>query len=173
MIKKVIREMMLIKRDALSQDDVLKKSAALVKKIQASERYKNAQTVGLFYPMRNELDLRELLKDQNKTFFFPKVEGDMLQFYEVDDQTTFIKSAFGVLEPSQAKPMEKTIEYLIVPALAISKSHHRIGYGKGFYDKYIKNHPQSFTLGVIYDFQEVEGIETEAHDQVLNAYIKI
>ncbi|MFU8793043.1 MAG: 5-formyltetrahydrofolate cyclo-ligase [Acholeplasmataceae bacterium] len=173
MTKKAIREMMLTKRDALSPDEVLKKSQALVQIIKASKLYQNAQTVGLFYPMRNEIDLRELLHDHDKTFFFPKVEGHMLQFYEVDNQTAFAKSAFGVLEPMDAKPIDQSIDYLIVPALAISKDKHRIGYGKGFYDRYIESHPHAYTVGVIYDFQEIETMKADAHDQALNDYIKI
>ena len=61
---------------------------------------------------------------------------------------------------------------MIVPALAISPSRDRVGYGKGFYDKYIKSHHIKYTLGVIYDFQEVKHIDTTSDDQRLDQYIK-
>ena len=61
---------------------------------------------------------------------------------------------------------------MIVPALAISKNNSRVGYGKGYYDRYIKDHKIKYKLGVIYDFQEVDEIETTPLDQKLDEYIK-
>lgn len=164
---------MLSLRNQLSEKEVITKSQAMVKIIKDLDIYKKSKTIGLYYPMRNELDLRGLLNDSDKTFYFPKVIGDQLAFYQVDAKTTWMKSAFGVLEPKDAYKMDQTIEILIVPALAISHNNHRVGYGKGFYDRYIKDHHKTYAIGVIYAFQEIKDIDSEAHDQRLDTYIKI
>ena len=173
MTKIEIRTLMQSKRNELDEHTVKEKSQKLNGIINAHQAYQKAKSVGIFYPMRNELDLMHLQKDPHKIFCFPKVEGNNLVFYEVDQHTTFEKSRFGVFEPTNAQPIKQPIDLLIVPALAISKEKHRIGYGKGFYDRYIEKNKPKYTLGVIYDFQEIDTFETNANDQMLKAYIKV
>ncbi len=167
-MKQYIREQMLLLRKQLNQDLKLKYDQFIIKKIRNDQAYKEAQVVGIYMPMRYEIDILELLKDQ-KTFVIPKVETNDLKFYRYDRHVLLAPSTFGVLEPKDNNyPFDQQIDYMIVPALAISKDMYRIGYGKGFYDRYlIKNRPKK-VVGVVYPFQYIESFEVDAHDQVLD-----
>jgi 5-formyltetrahydrofolate cyclo-ligase len=121
--------------------------------------------------MCSEIDLRGLMSE-DKTFVFPRVDKDVMHFYKYDDQTAFIKSKFGVMEPEGHITYDNQIDYLIAPALAISKDKYRVGYGKGYYDQFLIRSRPKRVVGVIFDFQEVEYIETNPFDQKLDDYYK-
>ncbi|MFA7422287.1 MAG: 5-formyltetrahydrofolate cyclo-ligase [Acholeplasmataceae bacterium] len=172
MTKKEIRTKMILLRKNQQTKDRRIKNSSIIEQIKKHEKFMNAKTVSIFYPMADEINLLELLKT-DKTFLFPKVIKTDMEFYVYHKNMKWTKSSFGVMEPHDEEQMYRdSIDLMIVPALAISKDRSRVGYGKGFYDRYIKNHDIKYTLGVIYDFQEVEHIETTPLDQRLDAYIK-
>jgi 5-formyltetrahydrofolate cyclo-ligase len=67
--------------------------------------------------------------------------------------------------------MDDTLELIIVPALAVNKDGHRIGYGKGFFDQFIKSHSHIKTLTVVLDFQVINELPIEKHDQQVQTLI--
>jgi len=75
-----------------------------------------------------------------------------------------------VMEPMEGDIVDLEIDYMIVPALAILKSGYRIGYGKGYYDQFLKRIRPHRAVGVIYGFQEIDSFEIAEHDQPLDAY---
>lgn len=170
-MKNDIRKMMLERRQSLSHDDKKRFDAKILKCIRDDNKYQQAKTVALFYPMPSEIDVLDLLKD-NKVFLFPKVVGNDIEFYPYHANMRFIKSAFGVKEPAEGHPYHMTIDYMIVPALAIDKEGYRIGYGKGFYDKYLNKRRPKTTIGVIYPFQFIDYIDRDKYDQKLDGYVK-
>lgn len=171
MTKKEIRTHILSKRALMTRDEVFDRSDAIVEKIKHDRRYVDAVTVALFYPMRNEINLLSLLKD-DKTFLFPRVEKDGIHFYQYQQDMHFIQSTFGVLEPDgKTKEYQDGIDYMLVPALAISDNLYRVGYGKGFYDRFVNAHRPKSTIGVIYDFQKINHFNHDPHDQQLDDYI--
>lgn len=171
MTKAELRQLMITKRNQLTQPEVLERSKNIVDHIRFDHRYQAAQTVALFYPMGNEVNLLELLHDQ-KTFLFPKVESDGLHFYRYEKPMTWVKSKFGVMEPEGHTPSITHIDYMIAPALVISRSKYRIGYGKAYYDRYLHLHRPKHVVGVIYDFQEVDEFDIDDHDEPLDDVIK-
>ena len=171
MNKKEIRNLMRQKRDRISDEERMRRTSKICHQIQKDLDYQNATTVAIFYPMGNEIDLRGLITE-DKTFVFPRVEKDGIHFYPYTDQTKFHQSPFGVMEPEGHLALDETIDYMLTPALAISKDGYRIGYGKGYYDQFLLKFRPKRVMGVIYDFQEVEPFNTDAHDQKLDAYYK-
>lgn len=172
MTKKELRILMLKKRSEMNIDLLFKQSASIVDQIRQDEDYIKAKRVALFYPMQTEVNLLSLLEDQDKEFCFPKVCGSHLHFYPCDKDQSFIKSSFGVMEPQGGKICDDHIDYMLAPALAISIDLYRIGYGKGFYDGFLKTHRPKKVMGVIYDFQLLNEIPHDEYDEVLDGYIK-
>jgi 5-formyltetrahydrofolate cyclo-ligase len=171
MTKSDIRKKMLSLRSKQTSKDKNLRDLSIINQISSHQKFISAKTVAIFYPMKNEIDLLKLLS-YDKIFLFPKVNQDHLEFHIFDEHIEFEKSSFGVLEPSGNNMYKDKIDLMIVPALAISKELDRVGYGKGFYDRYILNHDIGFTLGVIYDFQELDYIDTSTFDRKLDQYIK-
>lgn len=171
MTKKEIRNLMFGKRANQNIDEKMIRDQHIINQIISHQKFIQAKTIALFYPMKSEINLLALLK-QDKVFLFPKVNKEDLDFYVYKKDMIFEPSKFGVLEPTGNDLYTEMIDLMIVPALCISKECDRVGYGKGFYDRYIQNHDIDYTLGVIYDFQEVDYIEVSSFDQKLNQYIK-
>lgn len=171
MTKKGIRKNMIGLRLKQALKDKHLRDQHIIKQITSHEKFISAKTVAIFYPMKNEIDLLKLLS-LDKIFLFPKVNQNDLEFYIFDEHIKFEKSSFGVLEPIGDSIYKDKIDLMIVPALAISKKLDRVGYGKGFYDRYILNHDIGYTLGVIYDFQELDHIDASSFDRKLDQYIK-
>ena len=172
MTKKELRSLMLKKRNETNMNLLNKQSESIVSMIRQDIDYQKAQVVAIFYPMQTEVNLLPLLDDDHKVFCFPKVVGSKLHFYAYDKNSSFEKSSFGVMEPKAGEIYDDKIDYMLAPALAISYDYYRIGYGKGFYDGFLKTHRSKKVLGVIFDFQELNEIPHDEYDEVLDGYIK-
>lgn len=117
--------------------NILEISENLTGKIRQNPYYIKAQNVMLFYPTKYEIDLRELLSDC-KNFYFPRVDGDRLLVCPYSDGDKLEKSTFNIYEPCSAAKPSSVLDLVIVPALMADKDGYRLGYGGGFYDRFLK-----------------------------------
>lgn len=113
-------------------------SEKIVELIRKHPTYIAAKSVMLFYPKKDEIDLRSLLTD-DKEFYLPRVEGDTLAVcpYKIGDP--LIASKFHVSEPMTAPIEPSKLDLMIVPALSVDKDCFRLGYGKGYYDRLLQS----------------------------------
>jgi len=170
-MKSEIRQQMILTRNQMKSNLLKDKNDKIIKAILDDDYFQNAKCVGIYYPLKNEVNLLPLTNGK-QSFAFPRVESDGIHFYLLDSKTSFKKSRFGVMEPQNGKRCDKDIDYLLTPALAITKDNYRIGFGKGYYDQFLSKTRSNHVLGVIYDFQEVEHFKNESHDQKLDGYFK-
>jgi 5-formyltetrahydrofolate cyclo-ligase len=168
MTKKDIRKHMKQMRLQMDTSILEKENKVIFSKLEKDPDFKKASLVAIFYPMENEVNLMKLVGQRRLAF--PKVINQELHFIEYVPHQTFEKSAFGVMEPMEGNIVDEQIDYMIVPALAISKSGFRIGYGKGYYDQFLSRVRPRRVVGVIYGFQEIESFEIADHDQKLDTY---
>ncbi len=117
-------------------------SEKLVELIRNNPYYKKAQNVMLFYPTRDEVDLRALLSD-DKTFYFPRVEGTLIVACPYCQGEKLEKSKFNILEPCSEPIDIKILDLVIVPALMVDNLGFRLGYGGGFYDRFLPDLSQN------------------------------
>jgi 5-formyltetrahydrofolate cyclo-ligase len=169
--KQEYRQSMLEKRKQVSPSDLKKMNDDLIQAVLNDKHFQDASSVAIYFPMNNEVNLLELLK-QPKQFSFPKISDREMHFYAYDQHTRFIKSSFGVSEPVDGIITDESIDCMLVPALAISKNFYRIGYGKGYYDHFLSKIRPKSVMGVIYAFQEIDEMPIDAHDQQLDGYFK-
>lgn len=125
--------------------DMARVSSELCDEIRKNDVYKSSENIMLFYPKTGEVDLRALLND-DKNFYLPRVCGDNLEVcpYRFDDK--LVKSDFGVLEPESDAVNPKVLDLIIVPALSVDKYGYRLGYGGGYYDRFLEKNPDIKTL---------------------------
>ena len=121
------------------------KSLLATAKIREIVEYKSAKNVMLYYPMRYELNLLSLLND-TKNFYLPRVCGENLQICPFKKGDELIKSNFNVCEPCSNPIDTKFLDLVIVPALMADKESFRLGYGGGFYDRFLVQNPKIPTL---------------------------
>ncbi len=125
--------------------------------------------IGAYWPIGSELDVRPLLhrlKDKGFPCALPCITPEGLLFREWTPSLIHVKGSFQLMEPPITSPLI-TPDVLLVPLLAFDKECHRLGYGKGHYDHYLRHH-SPLTIGVGFKEQGVEKIPHEAHDIALD-----
>ena len=123
--------------------------------------------------MLYELDTRPLIKlllEKKIDIYLPSVSSNQLKFFQwkLNETLTFNKLKF--YEPKQ-KSIQKTPSLILVPTLAFDKNGVRLGYGKGFYDRFFEKNKNLFYLGYGYEFQEVNYLPSEHFDLRCNTII--
>ena len=118
-------------------------SEKLRSKLLKTKEYVNAKNVLIFYPLKNEVDLLPLVKDKTKKFYLPKIDGDNLLCCPYCDGDEVCLSCFKTFEPLTQPCEKKLIDTVIVPALACDKEKYRLGYGGGFYDRFLRDYSGS------------------------------
>jgi 5-formyltetrahydrofolate cyclo-ligase len=160
---------MLEKRDSQEPAQIVRLSRAAQKSIIMSEKFQTAVSVGAYFALgsevRTDLIISEAIK-LGKIIALPRVEGESISFYRYSDGN-LVKGQFGIMEPlPQAKV--KAIDLLIVPGIAFDRRGYRLGYGKGYYDKFLSKSP-TVSIGLAYSIQLVENLPHGSHDQRMNA----
>lgn len=121
--------------------EVDKLSTKMVESIRAAEIYQVAEHIMIFYPIKDEIDLLSLLQD-NKKFYLPKVEGEDLVVCPYKPGDELIISKFNTKEPVSEPINPDILDIIFVPALMVDKNFHRLGYGLGFYDRFLSKNAQ-------------------------------
>lgn len=123
--------------------DIVRLSKEICAQIRQEDVYKSSKNVLIFYPMLYEISLLELLEDR-KNFYLPKVCGNELLVCPYSDN--LVKSEFNVCEPCSHPVSAEIIELAVVPALMADKDGYRLGYGGGFYDRFLSANPHIKTI---------------------------
>ena len=119
----------------------------IIEKILSHPVFVNSQNIMLYYPLRYEINLLPLM-NYKKNFYFPKVNKDQLLVCPACDK--FEKSSFNVYEPCSVPVSPDVIDLVIVPALAVDKENYRLGYGGGFYDRFLALYPKVTSITPIF-----------------------
>ena len=143
-------------------------SEKLVYKIRQTTEYQSAQNIMIFYPKKYEINLMDLLSD-DKQFYFPKVDGDDLLVCPNDG--VFKKSDLNINEPCSKPVNPNIVDLIIVPALAADKNNYRLGYGGGFYDRFLSKYPDIITLLPVCEKFLYDNIPHDKYDIQVNKVI--
>ncbi len=177
MNKKEIRAIMLKKRAGLSDKEKRASSEVICKKISRMDSFIKARNVLFYYPIKNEVDILPLLESEakDKTISFPcvgKTDGDMTA-RKVMDINLLVKGSYGIPEPSKNAGIvwPEEIDFVIIPLVAFDKDNNRLGYGGGYYDRYLPKCKNAVKCGVAFSFQETEQLDSDIHDIALDMVV--
>lgn len=168
MDKKELRRTIRERKRAMTEEEIVSRSERLGVLFAQSEAYKAAKTIYGYLPYNQEVRtmpmLEQALKD-GKRVAVPKVYGDEMKFLYLDDLTQVSKGYAGIPEPIADGPVaDDETALVLMPGLAFDPQGHRIGYGGGFYDKFLAAEPNHPTLALCYEFQMLPELHTEEHD---------
>ena len=163
-LRRAIRE----RKRAMTAEEIEARSAVLAEKFAQSDAYKAAKTIYGYLPYNQEVRTVPMLARalaEGKKVAVPKVYGDEMKFIYLDDLTQVAKGYAGIPEPIADGPVARDETALVLmPGLAFDREGRRIGYGGGFYDKFLAREPHHPTLALCYDFQMQEHLETQEFD---------
>lgn len=122
------------------------KSKIIANKVINSNYLKKAKTIGIYMNLKSEVDTKKIIRyaiEKGKVVGIPKVNGIDLEFYKIDSiNEQMEKSAFGVEEPETVKERlieKEKIDLMIIPGICFDKANNRLGFGRGYYDRYLKD----------------------------------
>ena len=165
-----MRELLSQKRRMLTVEMVRESSDQVIALIEQLPAFQAAQTVLIYYPTRNEIDVLSLIKKykRTKTFLFPVVKGRSMDACPYEGNEKMHRGKYNIPEPTTA-PYAGKIDLTIVPGLAFDAKGNRLGRGGGYYDRFISaTKSQSLLVGVGYDFQMVDSVPTNLFDKHMN-----
>lgn len=140
--------------------------------------FQKAKGIGAFASTPGEINTYPILEGilaAGKKLYLPRVATERTHFdyYPVPDFKNLSSGAFGILEPPGKHPASwEDIDIALVPGLAFDLRGHRLGFGKGYYDRVLPHLKKSaLTVGLGYSFQIVEQIPAESHDVLLKSIL--
>lgn len=175
MDKQALRKQIREQKRAMTEEQIVSKSEKLGELFLASEAYRQAKTIYGYLPYNQEVRTVAMLEQaiaDGKRVAVPKCYGEEMRFIYLDDLSKVEKGYCGIPEPVEDGPVadDKTA-LVLMPGLAFTKEGLRMGYGGGFYDKFLAAEPEHPTLALCYDFQMVEHIPTEDYDIPVNTVL--
>lgn len=168
-MKNEIRNKMKEMRKAMHKNDVFEKSQNAQNLFLKSKLYNEAEAIMLYMPLGNEMSTVEMIKkahSDGKTVLVPVMDGKTFEItaHRIYKDSEFEKGVFSLTEPIEKSPFDiSKINLVIVPGVAFSKTGERIGFGKGCYDKFLKD-STAIKVGFCYDYQLTDEIITDDFD---------
>lgn len=149
------------------------RSINIIKEIINLDCFKQSKNIGIYYPIFNEVDIKQILSfGLNKNFYIPKIINDNINYIKINNfNDNLVNSNLNILEPINNDIINKSLlELLIIPGIGFNRDNYRLGYGKGYYDKFLKDY-KGFKIGVIFE-EFIIDFNNEDHDIKLDLIIK-
>ena len=145
-------------------------SAEICSKVLASAIWQEAGTLLVYYPLSDEVDVRTLIEaafESGRRVLLPVVKGEELELRLYEGEASLTKGAFGIMEPTGplfAPDNYHEIELALIPGMAFDGAGHRLGRGKGFYDRLLPKLTNARLTGICFPFQFLDEVPAEPHD---------
>ncbi|MDZ4993059.1 5-formyltetrahydrofolate cyclo-ligase [Clostridium perfringens] len=181
MDKGELRKEIKLKRENLDKNIKLRADEKIRKSLFESEIYKNSKVVFIYVNMDSEINTIDIIKElltSDKTIAVPKVipvslKERQMKALKINSLLQLNESgAFGILEPSvECEDISEDVDLIIIPGLAFDINGNRLGYGGGFYDRFLRKYPNSKRVALCYDFQIFDEIPHEFFDEKVDLII--
>lgn len=176
-----IRQQALNARRCLSPETITEYSHTIVKKIRQHPRFIESQKIALYCPSFDEVSLLDLLSEKNKEFYLPRILNNFeLAFLRFKQGDALVSNSYGILEPDAANANSssidiKDLDLIFVPLVAFDAQAHRLGRGKGYYDRNLAGTRQlthrPYLIGPAFECQRVAALPQEPHDIPLDEIV--
>ncbi len=173
-MKKKLREKFLKKRKINYFELSEKNKTFFAKQIKKICLKNNIKKLGFYYPINHEINLISVIlkiKIKNLQIYLPVIENkNKMNFRLWKTQEPFCVNRFGILEPDKKNKKGKP-QAILVPLVAYDKNKNRLGYGRGFYDRFLNqtsNQKNVISIGIAFSFQQAKKIPCEQHDKKLD-----
>lgn len=173
--KKEARQTIKEYRKKLSDENVDFLSRIITDRIIGLDEYRKAEYVFLYKSINNEVItdyIADNARKSGKTTLYPKVVGEDMIFCRTESEKDFVLGFKDIPEPSdKCEAVEVENGIIIMPGLAFDRSFNRVGYGRGFYDRYLAKHSKLFKTGIAFYGQIFEEIEQDSNDIALDVIV--
>jgi len=179
-----IRREMRERREQLGREAVAAASRGVLQQLADLPEMCDARCIMGYVPTRNEVDISPLLRqwrDENRRLYLPSIDWQQRRMWPAEIihyPQDLQPGQWGILQPKmngdelERQDILPTIEVVLVPALAFDRQGHRLGFGGGFYDRFLGLLPAATTvIGISYEFQVIAGVPVEEHDLAVDMVV--
>ncbi len=172
--KKSLRQQIRRLKKEYSPEQLMAQSEVIMGKLEQNPDFVRAQRVMLYASLPDEVQTLSFLDKwkKRKQIILPTVVGDDIIPVELTADSQMVEGDFHILEPEN-HPYFGRLDLIVVPGMAFDKTGHRLGRGKGFYDRFLIKYPEVKTIGICFDFQLLDSIPTEPHDRVVDEVVTL
>lgn len=170
-MKNKIRKEYLEKRNHIMNRD--EKSRAIFRKLKNNPRYQSSSVVAIYKSFGSEVDTNLIIQysyECGKIVCFPRVEGEEIHFCKTLKDDSFEKSRYGIDEPFPNRSNQILPDFVIVPGIVFDEKGGRIGYGKGYYDRFFQKH-SAYKVGICFTEQLIDQVPMDSHDIYMDLVI--
>lgn len=165
-MKKALRQKILDKRNALTEEEIRKKSVEVKRRLYTLAEFEDADKVCVYVSVNSEAHTHDIIKEnlKGKQVIVPKVSGDELLLCELRSFDELQEGNFCILEPGEERRVfPHDIDCVVVPGVAFDREGFRIGYGRGYYDR-VLSEVTCPKIGLAFDLQIIDEVPFEEHD---------
>ncbi|GLR15875.1 5-formyltetrahydrofolate cyclo-ligase [Portibacter lacus] len=171
--KSALRKIILKERDSLDASYKNEYDQWICDELYKLIKAKQFRVIHTYLPIRSEIDILPLIEkliDENYTIISPKtLAARKLEHFILSDVEKLETGLFGTLYPhGNTYFEEETYDLIIIPGVAFGEQRYRLGYGGGYYDNFLEDHPLAYKVGLCYPFQVVKDLPKEEHDAKLD-----
>lgn len=172
MDKNIFRKKCIQIRKEIQDKDI--KSKIIVDKVLNHPKYKEASVIACYCALKDEVNLDGVIFNalsKGMIVLVPKVDGNQMHFYEIKNMNDLEIQSFGIREPKHDLIFDKNkIDLFLVPGVSFDVNGNRMGFGKGYYDRYLSN-LDVYKIGICFEEQISESIPTDKYDVKMNEII--
>ena len=164
--KSNLRKVLLEKRDASSFDFIKLSSQKIHHRLNQIDIFRNSKKIACYYPIGSEVRTQNIMQELlgiGKDVCLPQVVGDNLIFKKILGLKDLEKGSYGIMEPKENCPIVENIDVVLVPTVGITKNGVRLGYGYGYYDRFLSS-SNAKTIALTYSKQIVKSIPSSEKD---------
>ena len=168
--KSSLRRLLLEKRDNTSFDLMNIASKQILKRLKKIRPFKDAQKIGAYYPIGSEIPTQDIIQEvlsSGKEMYLPRVAGSEMEFRRIDDFSSLERGSFDIMEPRQDCPVDNSLDVILVPTVGISPKGVRLGYGHGYYDRFLTKN-KTVTIALTLEKQIIRNIPKSEHDVLID-----
>lgn len=161
-----LRREIAFKKKQHSMDDLMRWSETIRQRIESTLLFQQARGILLYHSMPDEVQTHSMLQNwqEDKQCYLPQIDNNLLNIRKYEGENSLRKGAMGIWEPTGTRCTDYSlIDLVIVPGVAFDKEGHRLGRGKGYYDRLLPQ-IQAPTIGICFHFQLLDKIPTESFD---------
>ena len=174
--KRSIRKQIRGLKKQFTDEELVEMSRPIISELLAHQAVNGAKTILTYYSLPDEVfthDAINLLAAQGKTVLLPKViDGENMEIRLYEKPEDLAEGFYGIMEPTGKLFTDYAgIDVAIVPGMGFDKSGHRLGRGKGYYDRFLPKAVNAYKIGVCFDFQKQEDIPSDNYDVIMDEVI--
>ncbi|KAF6242425.1 5-formyltetrahydrofolate cyclo-ligase [Nitrosopumilus sp. b1] len=169
-VKASLRKTLLEKRDGISFELLKISSKKIHKNLKKIKEFKDAENIACYYPIGSEVFTQDIIQEalsNNKNVFLPRIEGNSLSFRKITDTKDLQHGKFDILEPKEDCPVFESLDVVLVPTIGASKDGARLGYGHGYYDRFLSK-VKTTSIALTFSKQIIKSVPAYEHDIKVN-----